>query len=157
MASILLTNFDLAMHKKNNFNDMQSLLPICIQYFYKGILYRSVLLLHKTTANGMLRLYVFLYTSKVVQAIIRTINKFSPLIIYLDFEASMTTHKLIKKHSYRQSCLISNWFGLRPFSEIIDADKKMAVAICLRESKGLTQLVSLHAVRLEHYASQFLR
>ena len=62
-----------------------------------------------------------------------TINKFSFLIIYLDCEATMTTHKPIKKRSDRQSCLISDWYDLRPFSEIINADGKIAVAIHLRE------------------------
>ena len=56
------------------------------------------------------------------------INKFSPLIIYLDFEATMTTHKLIKKRSYCKSCLFSDWIGHQPFSEIIITNNKMAVA-----------------------------
>ena len=32
------------------------------------------------------------------------INQFSPLVIYLNFEANMMTQKLIKKRSYSQSC-----------------------------------------------------
>ena len=40
--------------------------------------------------------YTLLYTSKVVQPSTHTIDKFSLLIIYLDFEATMTTLKLIK-------------------------------------------------------------
>ena len=44
--------------------------------------------------DGMLRLYVAVH--QVVQASIHIINKFSPLISYLDLEATMTTHKLIK-------------------------------------------------------------
>ena len=80
------------------------------------------------------------------------INKFSPLIIYLDFKATMATHKLKKKLSYRQSCLFSVWIVFQPSSEIIIADNKMAVAT----TKDLNQLVSLRAVRLEHYASHFL-
>ena len=81
--------------------------------------------------------YTLLYNGKVVQASTHTINKFSPLIIYLDFEATMTTHKLIKKHSYRQSCLISDWFGLRQFSEIMNPENKMAVAIHLKEGEKI--------------------
>ena len=65
------------------------------------------------------------------------INKFSPLIIYLDFKATMTTHKLIKKCSYRQSCHFSDWIGLQPFSDIIIADNKMAVAILPRERANI--------------------
>ena len=60
------------------------------------------------------------------------INKLSPLIIYLDFEVTMTIHKLIKKRSYHQNCLLSDWSGLQPFSETIIADNKMAVAKHLR-------------------------
>ena len=63
-----------------------------------------------------------------MQASTHTTSKFSPLIIYLDLEAIMTTHKVIKKLSYRQICLISDCFGLQPFSEIIIEDNKMAVA-----------------------------
>ena len=65
------------------------------------------------------------------------INKFSPLIIYLDFKATMTTHKLIKKCSYRQSWNFSDWVGLQPFSDIIIADNKMAVAILPRERANI--------------------
>ena len=65
------------------------------------------------------------------------INKFSHLIIYLDFEASMTTHELITKRSYRQNCLFSDWVGLWPFSEIIIADNKMVVAIHFREKEKI--------------------
>ena len=65
------------------------------------------------------------------------INRFSPLIIYLDFKATMTTHKLIKKCSYRQSCHFSDWIGLQPFSDIIIADNKMAVAILPRERANI--------------------
>ena len=61
------------------------------------------------------------------------INKISPLNIYLDFEATMATHKLIKKRSYSQSFLFSDWIGLQPFSEIIIADNKMAIATHLRK------------------------
>ena len=87
----------------------------------------------------------------------------------------MTTHKLVKKPSYRQSCLFSDWIGFQPFSEIIICIK-MVVVIYLtdrerererdresererereRESKDINELVSLRAVRLEHYASYFL-
>ena len=70
-------------------------------------------------ADGMLRLYVTLHQS--------------PLIIYLRFEATMATHNLIKKCSYRQSCLISDWFGFQLFSETTNADNNMALAIHLRE------------------------
>ena len=90
------------MRKKKIFNDTRSLLRICIQYFYQGILYRSVLSLHKTIWLQMVCWgYTLLYTSKVVQASTHTINKVSPLIIYLDFETTLTTSKLIKKHNYR--------------------------------------------------------
>ena len=87
---------------------MRPLLRMCIQYFHQGIVYRSLLLM-------------LLYASKVMQASTHNINKLSPLNIYLDFEATMTTHKLVKKRSYRQSCLISDWLGLRLFCEIINA------------------------------------
>ena len=92
-----------------------------------------------------------------MQASTHYINKFSPLIIYLDFEATMTTHKLTKKQRYRQSCLISGCFGLRPFSEIINAGNDGGGHSPQGESKDLNQLASLRAVRLEHYASHFLR
>ena len=119
------------MRKKKTFNDI---LQMCIQYFYRGILYRSVLPLRKTIWLRMLYWgYTILYTSKVKQASTHTINKLSPCIICLDFEATMTTYKLLKKRSYRQNCLISDWFGLRPFSETINPDNKMAAAIHFRK------------------------
>ena len=77
--------------------------------------------------------HTLLCRSKVMQTSTRNINKFSPLIIYLDFEATTATHKLIKKRIYRQSCGNSDWLGFSPFSEIINADNKMAAAIHLRE------------------------
>ena len=77
------------LHRKFLFH---SLPRMCKQYFYQGILYPSVLPLHKTI---WLRIvcwsYALLYTSKVVQTITRAINKSSTLIIYLDFEAAKTS------------------------------------------------------------------
>ena len=70
-------------------------------------------------ADGMLRLYVTLHQP--------------PLIIYLGFEETMATHNLIKKCSYRQRWLISDWFGFQPFSETTNADNNMVLAIHLRE------------------------
>ena len=64
-------------------------------------------------------------------------NRFSPLIIYLDFEAAMMIHKLIKKRNYRQSYLSSDCIDLQPFSEIIFADKKMVAVIHLREKEKI--------------------
>ena len=123
-----------SMRKKNTFNDMEPLLLMCIQYCYKCILYRSALPLRKTIWLRMVcQGYTLLYTSKVVQASTHTINKFSPLIIYLGFVAiTMTRRKLIKNSSYRQSCNIFDWFGLLSFSERMNPDKKMVVAIHLR-------------------------
>ena len=46
------------------------------------------------------------------------INKFSPLIIYLDFEVKLTTHK-------PSSRLFSDWIDLRSLSEISIADNKI--------------------------------
>ena len=92
--------------QKENFQWYVATLRMCIQFFYQGILFRSVLLLHKTTWFWMVCWgYTLLYTSKVLQASKHTINKFSSLIIYLDFEATMTTHKLIKKRSYVKAVL----------------------------------------------------
>ena len=122
------------MRKKNTSNDMRLLLQMCIQYFYQEILYRSVLPLHKSIWLSMaLRGYKLLCTIQVVHASTHTINKSSPLIIYLDFEATTTTHKLIKKRSYRHCCYISDLFGLRQFSEIMKPENKMTVAIHLKE------------------------
>ena len=118
-----------AVREKNTFNGMRPLLQMCIQYFYKGILYCSFLLLRKTIWLPMICWgHTLFYNSKVVQASTHTINKFSPLIVYLEIEATMTTHKLIKKRSYHQSCPISDWFGSQPFSEIMNLGNKMAVA-----------------------------
>ena len=61
------------------------------------------------------------------------IYKSSPLIIYFDFKATITTRKLIKKRSYRQSCLFSDSIGRQPFIETIILDNKTTVAIPLRE------------------------
>ena len=88
------------MRKKNTFNDMRPLLWMCIQFFRQGILYRSVLPLHKTIWFRMVCWgYTLLYTNKVVQASEHTINKFFPLIIYLDFKSGMMIHKRTKKRS----------------------------------------------------------
>ena len=78
-------------------------------------------------------------------------NKFSTLIIYLNFEAIMTTHKLKKKRSYRQSYLFSDWIGRRPFRKIIIGGSYPPQG----KSKDLNQLVCLRAVRLELYATHF--
>ena len=90
------------------------------------------------TADALLRLYALLYTSKVVKASIHTIKKIISLNHLFGLRSNHTTHKLIKKRSYRQNCLISGWFGLRPFSEIIDANNEMAVAIHLSEKANIS-------------------
>ena len=52
---------------------------------------------------------------------------------------------------------MSDQFGLRPFSKIINVENKMAVDIHLRErAKILKQFVSFRVVRLKHYACHFL-
>ena len=110
-----------AMCKKNTFNDMWLLLWMCTQYFYQGIFLSFCFASPQDhlIADGMLRLYVTLHQP--------------PLIINLGFEETMATHNLIKKCSYRQRWLISDWFGFQPFSETTNADNNMVLAIYLRE------------------------
>ena len=50
----------------------------------------------------------------------------------MEFETTMTTHKLVKKRGYRQSCLFSDWIGFQPFSENIICIN-MVVVIYLTE------------------------
>ena len=86
------------------------------------------------------------------------VNKFPTAIIYLDFEAIMTAHKLIKKRCFRQSCLFSDWIGRRPFSEIIIADNEMAVATTLgREQRSKPTCFFTCGETGILYASHFLR
>ena len=140
MASILSINVDLRDAQKEHLQWCAVTPPDVLQHFYQNSPYRSVLPLHKTIWLRML-CWGYMRCSTPVRSwkqVYTPLKKLSPLIIYLDFEATMTTHKLIKKRSYRQNCLISGWFGLRPFSEIIDANNEMAVAIHLSEKANIS-------------------
>ena len=96
-ASILLANLDLRDAQKEHLQwyvaTTPDVHPVLLRRHSLPVCFAS--LQDHLIADLMLD-YTLLYTSKVVQPSTHTIDKFSPLIIYLDFEATMTTLKLIK-------------------------------------------------------------
>ena len=124
MASILLTNVDSCDAQKEHFQWYAATPPDVHQVLLPrhSLLFCFVSTQDHLIVDGTLRLYVALHQWSR-----------GSKYIYLAFKATMTTHKLIKKCSYRLNCLISDWFGPRPFSKIINKHNKMVVAVHLRE------------------------
>ena len=122
MVSIFLTNVDLRDVQKEHLQRYATTTvdvhPVLLPRHFLSFCFASPQ--DHLIVYDVLRLYVTLHQS--------------PLIIYLGFEAAMATHNLIKKCSYRQSCLISDSFGFQPFSETTNADNNMVLAIHLRET-----------------------